>query len=27
MIDVPLWLVPTVPMVLVLALCISSLRP
>ena len=26
MIDVPLWLVPTVPMVLVLALCISSLR-
>lgn len=27
MIEVPLWLVPTVPMVLVLALCIPGLRP
>ncbi|MFT5624117.1 MAG: formate hydrogenlyase subunit 3/multisubunit Na+/H+ antiporter MnhD subunit [Lentimonas sp.] len=27
MIDVPLWLVPTVPLVLVLALCIPALRP
>ena len=27
MIDIPLWLVPTVPMILVLALCIPILRP
>ena len=27
MIEVPLWLVPTVPMVLVLAFCIPGLRP